>query len=66
MSTSIHLYPLHLHVFIQTLTSLDVGLNKIGVHGVQQLADAFRYNTVNNILGSSLLFHSLLLRTDTH
>ena len=66
MPSSVHIYPLHLHVFIQTLTELSVSKNKIGVHGVQQLADAFRDNKVNTILCSSLLFHSLLFHTDTH
>ena len=44
----------HLHLFTQTLTTLDLGYNQIGNTGAQNLADALRNNTVILILSLHL------------
>jgi ABC-type uncharacterized transport system substrate-binding protein len=46
----------HLHVFTQTLTTLDLNYNQIGDAGAQYLADALRNNTVTLILSSSISY----------
>ena len=60
-STSFH----HLHLFTQTLTTLNLSHNQIGAVGAQHLADALRHNTVSLFLSCSTSFHHLHLFTQT-
>jgi hypothetical protein len=45
---------MHLHFFIQTLTTLELDGNKIGDEGARYLGDALQNNGVNIILYSAL------------
>ena len=48
-----------MHFFTQTLTTLNLRYNQIGVLGAQHLADGLRNNTVTLILSSSLSYSHL-------
>jgi hypothetical protein len=57
---------IHHHHSIQTLTTLNLGWNKIGGEGVQFLANALQTNTVREPLYSSITRAPSSLNTDTH
>jgi hypothetical protein len=61
-------HPLHVnhHHSIQTLTTLDLGWNEIGVKGAQFLANALQTNTVRELLYSSITRSTWSFNTDTH
>jgi hypothetical protein len=69
-SESFHLFLCHPTVsyFTQTLTTLDLYNNNIGVQGAQHLSDGLRQNTVRPRVFSSLPLSSngFLFYTDTH
>ena len=48
MTSSCFVYHVILSYFIQTLTTLNLGWNKIGAQGAQYLAEALRQNTVRS------------------
>ena len=48
MTSSCFVYHVILSHFLQTLTTLDFLLNKIGAQGAQYLAEALRQNTVRS------------------
>jgi hypothetical protein len=55
-----------LHFFSQTETKLELINNQIGDKGAQQLADAIRKNTVNQILSLPILFAFTFSHIDAH
>ena len=52
------------HCFMQTLTTMDLGGNSIGVKGAQHFANALQQNQVTSST-SHRIIHSLF-HTDTH
>ncbi len=61
-------HPLHVHHFhsIQTLTTLNLTLNKIGDEGAEFLANALQTNTVRELFYSSITRSPSSFTTDTH
>jgi hypothetical protein len=55
-----------LHFFSQTETKLELINNQIGDKGAQQLADAIRTSTVNQILSLPVSFTFIFSHVDAH
>jgi hypothetical protein len=58
--------PLQLHFLTQTLTTLLLTDNRIGVKGAEHIAHACENNTVTLLRSSSLLFAFSLSHLDTY
>jgi hypothetical protein len=56
---------MHLFHLMQTLTTLDIGWNKVGVEGTKHLANALQHNTVIVVLYSSTSHLFALFIADT-
>jgi hypothetical protein len=62
----INLLHVLLHFFSQTEKKLELFNNQIGDKGAQQLADAIRKNTVNQILSLPISFTFIFSHVDAH
>ena len=60
------IFQIHVVLYIQTLTKLNIGENRIGDVGAKHLANALRDNKVILILFSSLSYSCCSLHIDTH
>jgi hypothetical protein len=60
------IFHLHLFIFIQILTTLNLSSNQIGHHGAELLADTLRHNKVSFTLSASLSFPSSFIPTGNY